>query len=212
MEGHHIAVGVMHAVGSGDDVRCNGLVEVVRKRFAVDIRAEVLDICSDACVFVEILACADDGVLTALVGIYATCRRISAILQAGVMRRYVAEAAAFPAKGSRLRPSPEGEVLDAYRQVGRAIDRKEDLLPQNEPLGRRLADHRDKKTTLTAVGVGRMGYVWQVEDRKIQQTKDAVVGACRSVVDKELRRREAPVGVGELAASDGAIVDLVVLR
>ena len=198
------AVAVRGDEAGGEDVGVDGLVEFVREGLAVNVAGEVLDVGGGAGIGGEVAPCGEGDVFAALVE-----AERAAVDDAVVTQGDEVEAYAAVTEGGVLLEADARVVLGAYEEVGGAAERGVNLLAEDEPAGAGLADDGDKKAALARLGGGGVGDEGEVEDGDVEDAEEAVVGAGLVSVDAEVRGGEEPVGAGQLAAGDGAVVDVV---
>src|ERR1700733_913188 len=123
----------MDAVQDRENIARNRHAEVLGKRLAVRIRAQILDVAGHACLRAEVMPARKRDILSTLIEIHAVGKD-AAVEQAGIsgLRKVIPEAAI--SKRCRLLPSAQRVVLGSDRQIGAAIDGPVKLLAQRESL------------------------------------------------------------------------------
>ncbi len=171
-----ISIALRDPIRRRQDVRRHCLVEVLSERLAIHIRAQVLDIGHHTHHRVEVMP--RRSAITSSPPWFAfevpsapLCRSSKPVI---VHQRKVIAQSAIP-EGGRLGPPPLRKVLRPERQVRTAVDRPVELFPQHQTLRRRLPDHRDQNTALPLRRIHRMRHIRQIQQRYIQQAKDAVL-------------------------------------
>src|SRR3984885_2550245 len=138
-------------------------------------------------------------------------RADAAINHSKIVQIDIGSFAGTGAKLSALRPAAQGKIFGADGGIHHAIDGPVVSVAQDIAFGGRTAHRRNQKSRLTGLLLDRMGGEGEIEDWEPVQDKFAAIDlGVAAHVHIHLARIELPLGMGQFASRNGAVVDEVV--